>query len=278
MNNLEFFDLKSNARFYLKHDFSDDYSSKKDDLIHILWNQSNEDVDILLDHKKISLRKNEVISLTFLHHFKIINGLLTSYSFNREFYCIKDHDQEVSCNGIIFFGTQEAPIIKLDDSEVRKFNALHQVFLDEFGTKDNIQGEMLRMLLKRLIIKITRLVKKEAIPTEFNDNQIELIRKFNFLVDMHYKEMKSVSEYADMLYRSPKTLSNLFSKYNQKSPSKIIQDRIVLEAKRLLQYTDLSISEIAYELGYREIQPFNKVFKKNYGKSPSEYRIQSGEI
>jgi AraC-like DNA-binding protein len=52
-----------------------------------------------------------------------------------------------------------------------------------------------------------------------------------------------------MLNKSPKTLSNLFKKYNEKSPLQIIQDRTILEARRLLRYSDKSIKEIAYEIG-----------------------------
>ena len=202
------------------------------------------------------------------------NPPLIGFTFNREFYCIIDHDHEVSCNGIIFFGTQAQPVISIDAEESKKFETLLEVFLDEFTTRDNIQGEMLVMLLKRLIIKTTRIAKEQLIPSELKENQIDLVRKFNVLVDTHYKTKKQVSEYADLLFKSPKTLSNLFAKYNQKSPLQIIHERIVLEAKRLLMYTDKTAKEIAYDLGFDEVGTFHKLFKKITTQTPQAFKSE----
>jgi AraC-like DNA-binding protein len=75
-----------------------------------------------------------------------------------------------------------------------------------------------------------------------------------------------------MLNKSPKTLSNLFKKYNEKSPLQVIQNRTILEARRLLRYSDKSIKEIAYEIGYEDIQSFSRFFKKVEGISPSDFK------
>ncbi|MGY0041525.1 helix-turn-helix domain-containing protein [Pedobacter sp. NJ-S-72] len=78
--------------------------------------------------------------------------------------------------------------------------------------------------------------------------------------------------YAELLNRSPKTLSNLFAIYNHKSPLAVIQERIVLEAKRLLIYTDKSAKEIAYDLGFDDAAYFSNFFKKHNAFSPSDFR------
>ncbi len=151
-------------------------------------------------------------------------------------------------------------------------NLLLEVILDEFRTQDNIQGEMLQMLLKRFIILCTRLAKEQHIVKHLDDVQIETIRQFNFLVDMHFREKHKVKDYAELLFKSPKTLSNLFATYNQKSPQQIIKERIVLEAKRLLHFTDKQTQEIAYELGFEDPAYFSRYFKKMAKISPSDYR------
>ncbi len=243
-------------------------------LISILWNRNSKPVQIVKDGVPIELLPNQITTSTYLQHiqFRQEEDALTGFTFNREFYCIQDHDHEVSCNGIIFFGTQDPPVITLDDEESAKFNMLLEVFIDEFTTRDNIQGEMLVMLLKRLIIKITRLAKEQLIPSELKDTQIDIVRKYNVLVDTHYKTKKQVSDYADLLFKSPKTLSNLFAKYNQKSPLHIIHERIVLEAKRLLTYTDKTSKEIAYDLGFEEVGTFHKIFKKITSQTPQHFK------
>lgn len=251
-----------------------DYFKNVNGLIDILWNRNEEPITIYKDDMPITLHQNQLTTNTYLQkvRFEPKNKPLVGFNFNREFYCIRDHDEEVSCNGIIFFGTQDPPIITLSDEESKKFETLLEVFIDEFTTRDNIQGEMLIMLLKRLIIKTTRLAKEQLIPVELKENQVDLIRKFNVLVDMHYKSKKQVADYADLLFKSPKTLSNLFAKYNQKSPLQIIHERIVLEAKRLLLYTDKTAKEIAFELGFDEVATFHKLFKKVIGKTPQNFK------
>ena len=72
--------------------------------------------------------------------------------------------------------------------------------------------------------------------------------------------------------KSPKTLSNLFSKNNGPSPLQVIKARIIQEAKRLLQYTDNSTKEIAYELGFDDPASFSRFFKDNVGESPTNYK------
>jgi len=272
----QFSDKALSSIFAVTNDYAqDEYLFKKwDDAIKILWNRSDEPIDILLDDIPLTIAPNQITTTTYLQYFSIkkANTPLTAFLFNRSFYCIADHDHEVSCNGIIFFGTQEIPLITLDKTEQRKYELLFDVFIDEFQTQDNIQGEMLQILLKRIIIKTTRLAKEQLIVKTLNNSQIDIIRKFNVLVDIHFKEKRQVQEYANLLFKSPKTLSNLFKTYNEKSPLRIIHERIILEARRLFYYTEMTVSDVAFELGYEEIAPFSKLFKKVTGQSPSQFQ------
>ena len=272
----KYVDRPLNAIFAITNNYEkDEYLIKNwTDTIKILWNRSDTPIEIKLDDISITLAPHQITTKTYLQHFSIEKAStpLTALLFNRPFYCIQTHDEEVSCNGIIFFGTQEIPVISLDAVEQHKFYLLYEVLIDEFQTKDKVQGEMLQALLKRLIIKTTRIAKEQLITKQLNNHQIDIIRQYNVLVDLHFKEKRQVQEYADMLHKSPKTLSNLFKTYNNKSPLRIIHERIVLEAKRLLFYTDKSISDIAFELGYEELPPFSKLFKKIEGMTPRQFQ------
>lgn len=250
------------------------YFSETSKTIKFLWNRNGSPLTIQIDGLDLELLPNQIITVTYLQHVSYSKAQLpiTGILFNREFYCISDHDSEVSCNGILFFGTQDIPVITIGKEQLNKFNLLHDIFIEEFSTPDNIQGDMLQMLLKRLIIMSTRLAKEQLIVKTLGNDQIDTIRRFNFLVDMHYKTKRKVSEYAELLHKSPKTLSNLFSIYNQKSPQQIILDRIALEAKRLINFTDKQNQEIAYELGFNDPAHFSRFFKKMTQMTPSEYR------
>lgn len=274
----EFTDRKLGAIFgYSDHLQKDAHSfSVQESVIQFLWNRNEEAVSIHLDDLQIQLQPNQLLTTTYFQHlrFPTYDPPLTALLFNREFYCIADHDEEVSCNGILFFGTQDLPIITIPAEQERKFELLLEVILEEFRTVDNIQGDMLQMLLKRLIIICTRLAKEQHIVRELNDGQIDTIRQFNVLVDVHFRTLRKVKDYADLLHKSPKTLSNLFSIYNQQSPQQIIQERVVLEAKRLLLFTDKQTQEIAYDLGFEDPAYFSRFFKKQAGLTPSAFREQ----
>ena len=138
-------------------------------------------------------------------------------------------------------------------------------------SKDGLQIGMLQMMLKRYLILSTRLYKEQHQFSEIKKDN-DIIREFNFLVEQNFKTKHTVIEYAELLNKSPKTISNIFSKINSKSPLKYIQERIMLEARRLLYYTDKPIKEIAYEIGYDDIQTFSRFFKTQEGVSPSEYK------
>lgn len=267
------------SHFSISNNYRDDRPalSEQPSLIHFLWNRNDIVVRTSIDGLEVDIQPNQMTTVTYNHHLVIHDKdkPLHAVIFNREFYCIADHDSEVGCNGILFFGAQDLPLISIKNEYLRKFDLLWDVLLDEFRTKDKIQGEMLQMLLKRFIILATRLAKKQLEIHQLDDAQVETIRKFNFLVDLNFKTKKKVKDYADLLFKSPKTLSNIFAVYNQKSPSEIIQDRIILEAKRLLFYSDKQNQEIAFELGYEDPAHFSKFFKKNTGLTPTAYRISS---
>ncbi|MDC6365265.1 MULTISPECIES: helix-turn-helix domain-containing protein [Flavobacteriaceae] len=272
----EYKDSKLGSILGLTDDIREDEKrfSNTTNTIKFLWNKNNAPLLFEVDGLELELLPNQIVTVTPLQHvaFSKTELPILAILFNREFYCILDHDSEVSCNGILFFGTQDLPIVTIPEEQQKKFKLWYDVFVEEFSTPDNIQGDMLQMLLKRLIIMSTRLAKEQHIVKTLNNEQIDTIRKFNFLVDLHYKTKRKVSDYAEMLFKSPKTLSNLFSIYNQKSPQEIILQRIALEAKRLINYTDKQNQEIAYDLGFNDPAHFSRFFKKMTLMTPSEYR------
>lgn len=229
---------------------------------------------LVIDSQPITLQPNQILALTPIQFLEYQSGSqIRVYQFNREFYCIKDHDQTVGCAGALFFGNNFIPIITLDTVHQEKYSALHHVFLDELDQKDQVQAEMLRMLMSRFIITSTRLLQQIDKNHLLPKSKTDLIRQFNVLVEEHFKQEHSVSFYANLLNKSPKTLSNSFAKF-KRSPLQIIHDRIVLETKRLLNYSDKTTKEIAYQIGFDDASHLSKLFKKHTGMSPTQFKRQ----
>ncbi len=238
----------------------------------IAWNHGKKQT-VTIDGTDHEFAPDTILPLMFNQSFYFENTVdIVAWQFNREFYCIIDHDAEVSCVGFLF-GMGDQLFISLDDQTQHKLKLLLNVFIEELNTRDNIQNDMLLMLLKRLIIVITKLARSEYIPEQkMNDERLNIFRKFNLLVEANFRAEHSVNYYAQCLNKSAKTLSNIFALYNQKTPIQMIQDRIIIEAKRLLYYTDRSVKQITYELGFEDTAYFSNFFKRHTSLSPLEFR------
>ena len=191
-------------------------------------------------------------------------------TFVKDFYCIQTHDQEVACNGILFNNIYETPFVKPCPKDTAKLNLILESLIEEFQQNETAQYDMLQAYLKQFIICAVR-VKKEN-HTIKEDTETRLFKDFSLLVEQNYKTMHSVTDYAKRLALSPKSISKHFQKLGSKTPSEFIKNRILLEAKRLLIYTDKTVKEIAFELGFNDPAYFTRFFTKAILKSPLQFK------
>ena len=226
---------------------------KEKSLYKFIWVRKGS-ITLEIDHQEVILAENEVISLSNLQHleFLLIDGEYLTVLFNSNFYCIYGNDHEVSCSGFLFNGSSHVVRFMLNESERRSMEDVVGLLDREFTVSDNLQEEMLRILLKRFII--------------------QSIRQYYNLVDEHFRTKKQVQDYADLLHKSPKTLSNIFSSCKLPSPLRVIHERVEAEAKRLLLYSNKSSKEIADILGFEDQSSFSRFFKNMTGESPVQYR------
>ena len=242
-------------------------------LYKFIWVQSGT-LTLEIDHIPMRLEKDEIVTLTPLHHLEVkeVDGEYLTFVFNSNFYCIYGHDNDVSCNGFLFYGSSQVMRLALSAGQSSNLHDIVRIFRQESVIHDNLQEEMLRIVLKRFIITCTRIARQRFGVGQEKEKTFDIIRQYYVLVDRHFKEKKQVQDYADILCRSPKTLSNLFSTCGLPSPLRVIHDRIEAEAMRLLLYTHKSAKEISSILGFEDLSAFSRFFKKMTGESVSDYR------
>jgi AraC family transcriptional regulator, transcriptional activator of pobA len=195
--------------------------------------------------------------------------------FNRDFYCVEIHDREVACDGILYNNVFEIPFIELNERQSTEIKNILREVKTEMAQEDANTEEMLRILLKLIIIKSTRIWKQQHQLAETHQQpDVQFLRKFSQLVEKNYKTHHTVSDYADMLFVTPKTLSKKIGLLTNDSPNDIIKDRIILESKRLLAHTSLTVKEIAHSLNYEDDAYFVRFFTKHTGMSPTSFRKQ----
>lgn len=246
--------------------------SSKESELSLIWFTTDAN-QFMIDNVAYTFNRNEIVCFTEFHKIEVQKVQeLKLLRFNKPFYCILDHDSEVGCKGILYYGTSIVPMFHIPENDIEILEAVWKVLYMELESKDSLQLEMLQMMLKRILILCTRIYKTQINYDPLENTNVEVIREFNFLVERHFKEYHSVVEYAELLNKAPKSLANLFKKLGNKTPLQFIQDRLLLEAHRMLKYSDRSVSEIGYEIGFKDVQAFSRFFKKQEGISPVEYR------
>jgi len=255
--------------------FKQNYFEQKSDFTFhtIAWNRGKAQ-KVMIDEIEYEFAANTILPIMLNQSFSFEKpDDIVAWQFNREFYCILNHDAEVGCVGFIFFGPSSTMFVNLDEEHIEKMQRLLELFIEEYESEEDIKGEMLRMLLVRLIIQTTRLAKKQYLGTaDIVEEKFNLLRQYNVLVEIHFRKERQVQFYAGLLNKSPKTISNIFSLYSKKTPQQIIQERVITEAKRLFYYTDKSVKEIADDLGFEDVAHFSKFFKNCTSQNPSELK------
>ena len=191
-------------------------------------------------------------------------------TFLRDFYCIQTHDKEVACNGVLFNNIYDTPFLQPTENDTVKLELIITSLVDELNQSETGQYDMLQAYLKQFIVHAVR-IKKEHYQIK-DDIESQLFKDFSLLVEQNYKTLHSVTEYANRLGISPKSLTKHFQKTGIQTPSDFIKNRIILEAKRQLLYSSDSVKQIAFNLGYNDPAYFTRFFTKSTTKSPIHFK------
>jgi AraC family transcriptional activator of pobA len=148
---------------------------------------------------------------------------------------------------------------------------VHQIWL-EFSAQEKARALVLRGFSGVLLGWIARQLQAETSDAKLNESA--LVQKFKALIEQNYTAHWTVNQYAKALSISPTHLSRLTRSANGISALRMIEARLMREARRNLAYTNLSISTIAYALGFSDPAYFSRVFTRDAGVSPKVFRSQ----
>ncbi len=199
--------------------------------------------------------------------------------FHSDFFCIFKHHKEVSCNGILYNNIYNPPFVQVDELSAVTFQMLSEQIKTEMQHTDLAQYELLVSYLKIFLITAARLkTQQQPAAAEALKDQKEpfILQKLKDAIEANFKTKHSPSDYAELLYTTPKTLAKITKTHFNKTLSSLINERIIIEAKRELYLTDKTVKEIAYELGYEDEYYFSRFFKVNADVSPQIYRETVG--
>ena len=162
------------------------------------------------------------------------------------------------------------PVVRLQEQAAVFAGQIAERVLDEYTPNGLKNAELLQSHLFALLCEL-----KVAYQPHFPVGQgksFALSNRFRELVQQHYKSVHAVADYAKMLHVSPNHLNKALKSATGKSPTQWMDEALLLEAKVLLGQTQLSVGEIAAEIGMGDASYFSRFFKKMEGVSPVEFR------
>lgn len=198
--------------------------------------------------------------------------------FSEDFLVQKENDVDFFLKCSIFNNPYQIPSCCVGSGNEYKLDEYVLQMQTELKEHEKYgQEELLRLYLKAFLIQVQRRkyeleeLNKGLAPFIVDEKRAMLIRFVN-LIEENYIKGLPASTYAEMLFVSLRTLSNLTLQLVNKKPSQMIHERIVLESKRLLLHSDLNVNQIADKIGFEDSSYFVKYFKKYTHQSPISFR------
>ncbi len=188
--------------------------------------------------------------------------------FNADFYYPKD-----KLSAQLLQKVSNRNLCQLDAEKIKRLFSLLDYILNEYNDKKENYQQVIKANLGIFFIELMRQRQnKEDISNTTHSYQQEQLDKFLELIEKNSSTHKQVSQYAEMLNLSAYQLNAISKTILGKTSSDLINEYIILEAKRYLLATTSQISQIAYHLGYQDISYFIRFFKKHTGYSPEAFR------
>jgi len=201
----------------------------------------------------------------------------TVITFSKDFLVLNNIPREFISNLSLFKPFGLAPPMKLDALTKDRLTNVIDDMMSCISKELNYRSRALGALLQLFLIFSNNSVELDKSQTDERDRAVCLIRDFKGLVDSNYNEWHKLGPYANKINVTTKHLSATVKQHTGLTAKEVIQDRIILEAKRMLVYSDFSIKEIAYKLGFKEPLHFSGFFKKAEGVSPTKFREQNAK-
>jgi AraC family transcriptional regulator, transcriptional activator of pobA len=259
-----------------KHNKIELTSAHRTGFYHIFWFRKG-NLTHVVDFKPVKIRPN---SLLFLNKDTVqrfdskatIDG--ACILFTDSFFCKSDEDTKFLRSSILFNNLFAVSQIQLSQQSTLFSSILDLMKAELQHAKDQSQPDILKNLLHNFFLLAERELRKQGFTEVKKGPDLDYVLLFKDLLETSYKTQKQVSSYAEQLRVTEKRLNQATSKVLGKSPKEMIDDRVLLEAKRLLVHTNESAKEIGFALGFEEPTNFIKYFRKHINVTPVEFREQ----
>jgi AraC-like DNA-binding protein/mannose-6-phosphate isomerase-like protein (cupin superfamily) len=228
----------------------------------------------MIDFVEYSIKANSLhfISPGMVHSIRRNAGCVgLVITFTKELFAMQNQQNTIQQINL-YHNNQFPPIIECNQEDMRYYRNLIHKIKDESISSKLMGNEMALAYLIALLIHANRkfvLQHQLLLPQIFTDIRVQ---EFKNLLNAPLIDKPSVSSFAAKMGITAKQLNQLLMKHTGLNPKEHITNQILIEAKRLLINSDLTIKEIAYELFFDDPAYFGRIFKNQIGQTPNQYR------
>jgi AraC family transcriptional activator of pobA len=229
---------------------------------------SIDDQKIRLDESKAIIIKPYCINSIYIN--RAAKGKIIC--FTEDFFSLRYNDNVLQKFG--FNAIQGNNFFRINERQKERWILLMGLMQDEFSTNKQDYISVIRSYLNILLFEFDRSLNTGLFSSVFRTKNIRQDKVFEFenLIEKHFLIHKLPSEYAEKLHLTANYLNKICKEERGQTAGALIRKRLIIEAQRLLQYTNLSINEIAYKLGFENSSYFITVFKRETSFPPDKYR------
>lgn len=197
------------------------------------------------------------------------------FLFTSDFYLLKHHNTNRLVEFPFFFSIKQdnPPLIFNKREDTQFLESLFAKAIEETDSSKNFTLELLRSILDLILTFCAALYPYEQNRLQGKGHIV--VKRFFQLLEENYSRNLSVAEYADLMALTPNHLTQTVTQLTGKTSSQLIRNKQILEIKRLLAYTNLSVTEIAIKMSFPDQSYFAKFFKRETSFLPSQYRKKS---
>lgn len=244
----------------------------------IIWIEAGESRQVI-DYKGYEIRANSLffISPGQLHYFeewKPVTG--GSIMFTADFFLLNHNNPDKLFELSFLDNFYANACIQPDQKSYLEIKrTIDWLFVEH--SRDDCSTTICQSLLHILLQQVQRSVDsqtEQSIPKKY----IIIYKNFKKLIDAHFMHNSTASTYAAILNITQHHLNDITKRVTGKTATEVIRARSILEAKRLLTFTDQTVSEVAAQLNYFDSSYFAKLFRAEAGMSPTEFKASGGGL
>ena len=249
-----------------------DCTARSNDHFEIIWITKGAGTNCI-DLQKSDIKNNKLFFIKpgqvyMIDEANVFEGYIIS--FTESFLNIGAGETDSTYHASLFqlFSNASGILINHDIDDMKY---IAERMINEFESFNAFRVEILRRYFKIFLIYVARQFEG-LYQIKRQSRNIELVQKFMALLERSFRTQKMVTGYADQLFITPNYLNEIVKKATGYSAGHHIRQRIVMEAKRRAAYSDISMKEIAYYLGFSDMAHFSKFFKNVTGMNFTDFK------